>query len=51
MARCPFGEFLYVLAILGMTLVQTVDLSKGTPTQSAPRYLMVAVSGRPSPMW
>lgn len=41
--RRPCGEFLYVLAILGMTLVQTVDLSKGTPTQSAPRYLMVAL--------
>jgi hypothetical protein len=41
--RRPFGEFLYVLAVLGMTLVQTVDLSKGTPTQSAPRYLMAAL--------
>lgn len=39
----PFGEFVYVLAVLAMTLIQTVDPAKGTPTQSAPRYLMAAL--------
>jgi len=36
------GEFLYAAAILLLTLVQTVDPTKATPTQSAPRYLMAA---------
>jgi hypothetical protein len=34
------GEFLYVIALLLLTLDHTVDVTKGPPTQSAPRYMM-----------
>ncbi len=40
--RMSPAYWLYSLATLLITLVQTVDPSKAPPTQSAPRYLMAA---------
>jgi hypothetical protein len=41
----PLGDWLYGLSILLFVLIQTVDVTKGPPTESAPRYLMTIVPG------